>query len=59
MRRTLKSVKHRLVTDFGLGDTNTAKTAMGFGEGAMAAVSLFAMPAMDYTMSRRVGDPSH
>jgi hypothetical protein len=52
MRKGLRSVHHRLTSDLGVETKKGFKLAMGLGDGALTAVSLFAMPALDFTATK-------
>ena len=48
MKRGFKSMHHRLKSDMGLDAKGGFKLAMGLGDGNMPAISLFAMPTLDF-----------
>jgi hypothetical protein len=54
MRKGLKSVGSRLTSDMGL-DMDGFKLAVGLGGSDLAGVSLFTMPALDFTSTAKVG----
>lgn len=52
MKKGLKTMHHRLKSDMGLDTKGGFKLAMGLGDGNMPAISLFAMPTLDFTMTK-------
>jgi hypothetical protein len=52
MKRGFKSMHHRLKSDMGLDAKGGFKLAMGLGDRNMPAISLFAMPTLDFGASK-------
>lgn len=52
MKKGIKSMHNRLTSDLGIETKTGFKLAMGLGDGALSGVSLFAMPALDFTSTK-------
>lgn len=52
MRKKVKTWHMRLNNDFGVDGKSSLKQALGLGDGSMPAISLFAMPTLDFASSK-------